>query len=188
MTCLPFKFFDRTVIERVLDISMSEGDVSWAERMWQRLEAAGLTSYSSPEQLNAVVIRFAVLARFLKLWFAYAGYGANNDITEEYEGWCEVLPIDWAVLPTTERGKTDILKEMLSEENDRVFEAIMRGYGEAPEIAFALDLRHAAGIGDDFREHARLDETVEMQEQFFMENSLSFREFNALSLITNRFH
>jgi len=50
MTCLTFKFFDRTVIERVLDIYMSEGDVAWAERMWQQLEAAGLTSYSSTRE------------------------------------------------------------------------------------------------------------------------------------------
>ncbi|MBI2925549.1 MAG: hypothetical protein HYY24_07585 [Verrucomicrobia bacterium] len=172
--------------------------------MWSALERRALTAYSTAEEYNRVLVRLAVLARYFKLWDWQASYGGAGDPVEEYCEWFEALPLVRAALPQTEAKDQEhttetvhhgeLLARMIWRENDAVFEAVIGSYGECAEIELAHDLRQAAGIGDDFGSHVTFPDefqsfapSVQAQEAFFNENGLSMREFDCLSIISNRF-
>ena len=86
----------------------------------------------------------------------------------------------------------DLLAKMIHDENDAVFEAVIASYGDCIEMEFAQDLRHAAGMRDDFGAHVRFSDDpndIANQEKFFSEYGLSMREFDCASVVIgNRFY
>jgi hypothetical protein len=81
---------------------------------------------------------------------------------------------------------------MLRVENGAVFEAVIASCGDGGESSLALDLRHAAGLGDNFLTHASFSEhehDVADQEAHFHEHGLSMKESDCVSIIIgNRFY
>ena len=200
---LGWEFFAPEILERLFVVYTHKHGLYWAGRMWAALATRGLTAYSTPAEYNRVLIRLAVLARYFKCWVwkAYDDWG--DPYWEDYDDWFEVLPLVRSALPQSEPKETagqppeasdparDLLAKLVRGENDAVFEAVIAACGEGGEMALALDLRHAAGVGDDFGTHAKFDgdaNYLAQQEAFFNEYGLSTREFDCVSsIIQNRF-
>jgi hypothetical protein len=199
---LAWEFFAPEILERLFMVYMHKNELPWAERMWAALATRGLTAYSTATEYNLVLVRLAVLARYFKCW-VWQAYGGCGDPEEEYEDWFEVLPFVRSALPPSkakegagkpqESSETtrDLLHRMLRVENDAVFEAVIVSCGDGGEIYLALDLRHAAGIGDNFLTHTSFCEhehDVADQEAHFNEYGLSMKESDCVSImIGNRF-
>jgi hypothetical protein len=196
-----WEFFAPEILESLFVVYTQGDELNWAERMWAALGAHGLTDYSTATEYNRVLIRLAVLARYFKCWVWKAYDDCGDPYWEEYDDWFEVLPFVQSALPPSEakemasqapeasRDTRDFLAEMIRGENDAVFEVVIASCGEHEEIALALDLRHAAGVRDDFGAHVTFNEhanDIAAQEAFFNEYGLSMKEFDCLSIIGNR--
>lgn len=187
---IEWSWFTDQLLESLFTVYGRTSEREWAARMWQRLALAELTTCSNSCEYNAVLVRLAVLAMFYRAWVWHARYGSGGDPYDRYTMWFGELPFAQAALEEPEEVTYpgDLLAEWIERERDKVFTAVAAGYDPGTlEVEFALDLRHAAGIGDDFGEHVVLDGATADQQQFFEECGLSFREFDALGLIAERF-
>jgi len=204
---LEWEFFAPEIIERLFVVYTHKLELEWAERMWDALTEQSLTEYATAADFNRVLVRLAVLARYFKCWVwkAYDDWG--DPYWEDYDDWFQALPFVRSALPhfgqqgaegqqpsskTEPDSERDLLHHLMREENDRVFSAVMASYGDCQEVELALDLRHAAGIADEFGAHVSFSEHehgVTVQEEFFNEYGLSLREFDCASVIIgNRFY
>ena len=199
---LGWEFFAPEILERLFVAGANKNGLYWAGRMWAVLGAGGLTTYSTAAEYNRVLVRLAVLARFSKCW-VWKAYDDGDDPALEYGDWFGVLPLVRSALPPSEPKETegqpseaseaerDLLAGLLRAENDAVFEAVLAACGEREAMALALDLRHAAGMGDDFGAHVTFGgkgDDPAAQEAFFNEYGLSMREFDFVNIIHNRFY
>ena len=66
--------------------------------MWTHLQSKSLTSYRDSAEHNRVVTRFAVLARYFRLW-NHRAYGNLFAEEDEIPYWLEKLPYIRAALP-----------------------------------------------------------------------------------------
>jgi hypothetical protein len=197
---LPWEFFAPETLERLFVVYTHKYELEWAERMWAVLGKRGLTGYSTAVQYNQVLARLAVLARYFKCW-VWRAYGDADDPYGEYDEWFEALPFVRSALPRSAAKEStsespeiaettlDLLDGMIRAENDIVFETVMASYGDWEGIELALDLRHAAGLTDEFDDHIRLSEPWPDQEAFFKKYGLSMREFDCAEVVIgNRFY
>lgn len=196
---LDWSFFTPETLECLLVLYTHGYELEWAERMWAALAECGLTRYAGAHEYNRVLVRLAVLARYFKCW-VWRAYDEIGNPYWEYEEWFEALPWIRSAFPSaqqekfvdseTTRDTRDLLAQLIKEENNAVFEAILRTYDEPEECQLALDLRHAAGAGDYFDSHVSFGDRandLEDQVRFLNEHEMSMRELDALNMVFNRF-
>lgn len=103
---LGWKFFAPEILNRLFVFYTHGGELDWAERMWTALGARGLTNYTTAAEYNRVLVRLAVLARYLKCWIWKAYDDSGDPYWEDYDDWLEVLPLVRSALPPPEPSET----------------------------------------------------------------------------------
>lgn len=191
-----YRILPDELLDQLFMIFVSRPERPWLQRSWEALRLRGLTSYTTSEEYNRVLVRLATLAVIYRSWAKHA-YQDECGIRDQVGEWYSVLPwirsSDFWRLPVLSDDSSewyagsDRMVELMEREREAVVAAIRPPDSEGGWFAAAAGLREAC-LRPQCYDHDRepISEWIS-GEELFHEIGVTPGEFRAITVFENEF-